>query len=513
MIYFPSFHRFSTYITITLFVLGMGATPIVNTAPAELDVNTWQQVKADAERFVQLESPKAVHPFERHTPTLNSQKKVIAHYFPTFPLSLDNQPTENDYYARNYLKRSGENRKFAAQGGYLRERPLPTVVWPANRAAETNLAIEVLRAEAIGIDAFGIDLLEIREGRQWTTALTLLNVTQQVSKTFRIVPEPDMSALNNVTGADLEDALATFYLHPASFHVADGRLLVIPFKAEARPVEFWKTLITNLAKRGTPIALIPDFLNPSSANVFAPFSDGITLWGGRDPASADSYLRLASNISSLGYKTLMIPVAPQDFRPKSSSAWEARNSEAFRRQWAAAIDSHATYAHLLTWNDYSEATEISPSSGTQFFFYDLTAYFVEWFKSGSAPAITEDVLYFSHRRQLFDPHAAELGSSIRLVGDTPFVNDIEVVAMLTKPGDLEIESGGKRTRLHVNAGLNVLRALAAAGKPTFTLSRRGRTILRRVSDWNIDPLPTKEDALYVGGSTSRRFVSVSEVTE
>src|ERR1700733_4373638 len=52
-------------------------------------------------------------------------KKVFAHYFNRFPLSLDNKEGGADYYATQYLNPHGERDKWLAEGGFLRSRPLP----------------------------------------------------------------------------------------------------------------------------------------------------------------------------------------------------------------------------------------------------------------------------------------------------------------------------------------------------------------------------------------------------
>src|ERR1700722_1374635 len=49
----------------------------------------------------------------------NSPKRVFAHYFHPFPLSIDNNPAAKDYYNAQYLSKTGESNKWLKQGGYL----------------------------------------------------------------------------------------------------------------------------------------------------------------------------------------------------------------------------------------------------------------------------------------------------------------------------------------------------------------------------------------------------------
>lgn len=76
-----------------------------------------------AHAFVAAESPDGVFAFTPSVPGSGS-RPVIAHYFPPLPLTIDKHDPENDYYARVYLRPEGEKGKYAAYGGYLRQRPL-----------------------------------------------------------------------------------------------------------------------------------------------------------------------------------------------------------------------------------------------------------------------------------------------------------------------------------------------------------------------------------------------------
>src|SRR5689334_20767019 len=68
--------------------------------------------------------PGAPLAFDR--PARSTHKRMVfAHYFPPYPVSIDNKTSSADYYAVNYLKPSGENGAFASVGGLLRDRPMP----------------------------------------------------------------------------------------------------------------------------------------------------------------------------------------------------------------------------------------------------------------------------------------------------------------------------------------------------------------------------------------------------
>src|SRR5262249_42732584 len=157
------------------------------------------------------------------------------------------------------------------------------------------------------------------------------------------------------------------------------------------------------------------------------------------------------------------------------------------QQWAQARRRNAEYVHIITWNDYGEATEISPSSGTQFVFYDLAAYYVRWFKLGYPPLIRHDALYYLHRRQLLSaPSAINGAATMHLRGATALSNHIELIAFLTAAATLEIEVAGHITRQKAPAGLAVIKAPANVGRPIFRIVRDGKIIISRPSDWTIN---------------------------
>jgi hypothetical protein len=123
----------------------------------------WEEVVATARAFVSQESPDSVWPFERAGAEAlkKSERKVFLHYFTPFPLSFDNKPVDDDYYRRQYLERAGENGKFAHVGGYLRQRPLGAGALGGSHWQAVNATIDVVRAERLGADGFGVDLQQL----------------------------------------------------------------------------------------------------------------------------------------------------------------------------------------------------------------------------------------------------------------------------------------------------------------------------------------------------------------
>jgi hypothetical protein len=492
--------------------ISASAAPETSNAPTQrID---WQDVKRRAAEFVSSDSTDTSLPFERpNKASLSSSgRKVFIYYFPFFLISMDNWPIPQDHWTVHYLQRTGEGGKYAADGGFVRERPLPAGPWPTPAWREIDEAIDVLRAKAIGADGFGVGIQGPGTEKSLEIPLGVANAAAHVTNDFHVFAEPDGGVLKDVSADAMASAIKAFNSTAATFRLPDGHALLAPFAPQVEPVAYWADVLARLRSLGSASDFIPILLNPVQYGaVFAPISAGLSFWGFRDPATMDSPSGIALMKSMHSLSPLwMQPVTPQDFRPKDAIFWEARNTEAFRDAWMEAIRGGAQYVHLITWNDYSEATEIGPSSGTQFLFYDLSAYYVAWFKTGKAPRILRDAIYYSHRDQIFQPDQPPLATDrpYRRFGDTPVSNDIEMLGMLTRPATLEIEISGHVYRQKAEAGLTAFRVPAAVGRPRFRILRDGRIALEKLSDWTIEAKPTAISGLYFGGSSTRPFIPI-----
>ncbi|MBV8211405.1 MAG: hypothetical protein JO133_15225 [Burkholderiaceae bacterium] len=469
----------------------------------------WDSVTALAREFVQKESPPGAWPFARLTDAerQSARNKVFVHYFPPYPISIDNRPIDRDHWALDYLRREGEGGKHADVGGFARQRPLPTHPWDSPYWKEINAAVEVLRAHVMGADGFGVDIVRIDKHEYWDQARRICGAAAALNVGFYFVPEVDAAILSKATTDQIADATATLLSCPAAYRLPDGRYLLVPFAPNNETPAYWSEVIGKLQARGLPIAFVPDLLGfEQNAPLFAPISAGLTFWGHKDVVEAGSATTVEAErrAASLG-PFWMHPIATQDARPGPVVFWEAQNTALLRTLWKQAIDNNYRYAHLITWNDYGEGTEFEPSSGSQFVFYDLTAYFIDQYKAGRAPAILNDAIYYTHRIELFAPGRSPAAGDkpFRKLGTAPLTNDVEMVALLRAPATLRIVQGDKAASLDVGPGLQVLRTRAVPGAPTFQILRAGQVVVQTVSNWTIVNEADKATPDYFGGESTR----------
>ncbi|MFD7080519.1 endo-1,3-alpha-glucanase family glycosylhydrolase [Streptomyces sp. NPDC059918] len=383
------------------------------------------------------------------------RKLVFAHYFTPYPLSLDNASADADYYTRNYLNPAGENGKHERYGGLLRDRPLPTPPKSGNWE-RANLEQEVRTARAAGLDGFTLDMLSL-SGPNRDRAQLLMEAAHAVDPAFKIMLMPDMTSLNTDDPGVLADAVAALGKAPAAHRLGDGRLVVSPFKAEAKSVAWWTQVLDLLRTRhGIRTAFVPTFLDYDANSAgFAPISHGFSEWGSRSYVGQESATRDVQRAHGMG-KIWMQPVSVQDARPNQGVYDEAGNTATLRSTWTHAIDDGADWVQLTTWNDYSEGSQFAPSLHNGYAYLDLSSYYLTKFKTGSWPKIVRDTLYVSARTQFAsaDPAGAQsLVMSLRKGSAAPR-DTVEVLSFLRAPATVRTVVGAARDAHEAPAGIH-----------------------------------------------------------
>lgn len=434
--------------------------------------------------------------------------KVLAHYFPPYPVSLDNKAASVDYYERNYLQPSGESGKFAAYGGLLRDRPLTRAPLTGDWQAQDALG-EVKSAASAGIDGFAVDVLAL-SGDNWSRIVRIADAAAADGRGFVIVPQLDMSSgVGDASQASIAQAVSTLAAKSSQYRLSDGRVVLSAFMAENKSTTWWKGLFSLLrSSYGIDVAFLPVFVNSPQANIpaYAPISWAVGTWGARNPGSISSAQDLAGQAHAAGVKW-MAPIAVQDSRPVGLSYREAANLATLRSSWQRAISDGADLAMLATWNDYSESTTFAPSEAHGYAFLDVSGYYSTWFKSGSAPAITGDALYLTHRKQVYDATPV-LNQKLQKLVDgvapgTAAVDTAEVQTFLVAPGTVTVTDGSKVSTFSAPAGVSSFRVPLGVGTVSATLTRGGVVAATVTSPVTVTARPAVQDLQYYAVSSRR----------
>ncbi|KJK53549.1 glycoside hydrolase family 71 protein [Streptomyces sp. NRRL F-4428] len=432
------------------------------------------------------------------------KKLVFAHYFTPYPLSLDNAGADNDYYTRNYLDPDGESGKHGRYGGLLRDRPLP--VAPRTGDWEyANLQQEVRTARAAGIDGFTLDLLSL-SGKNWDRANLLMAAARSVDPAFKIMLMPDMTSLKTDDPRVLAEAIATLGDASAAHRLPDGRLVVSPFKAEAKNVAWWTEVIRVLkADHGIRTAFVPLFLDfGAHSGDFAPISHGFSEWGSRSYVGQESSTRDVRRAHDMG-KIWMQPVSVQDARPNQGIYDEAGNTATLRATWTRAIEDDADWVQLTTWNDYSEGSQFAPSLHNGHAYLDLTSYYLTRFKTGTWPKIVRDTLYLSARTQFANARPTgdqSLVMSLRK-GSAPSRDTVEVLSFLTQPASVRTTVGTAEGAHDAPAGIHSKLLPLRTGASSAHVVRDGTATVKVDLPFRVDHKVEVQDLQYRAATSGR----------
>ena len=169
-----------------------------------------------------------------------------------------------------------------------------------------------------------------------------------------------------------------------------------------------------------------------------------------------------------------------------------------RGDWAAARSLPSTLIQQITWNDYHEATNLSPGYNTRYAYYDLMGEFIRWWKTGKEPASDRDKVYlFSHKyaagTRMFPFRARSRAD-----------NQIEIVTILPRPATLRVP--GRKTidgesEWEAPAGMSFKRFPLTPGPVSVELVRDGKVEVRLDSPEPVSDRPFRQDTGKVAIST------------
>ena len=433
-----------------------------------------------------------------YVPADVAKRRVFAHYFPPYPLSLDNKPAASDYYARNYLTVNGEGGIHAAYGGLLRDRPKPVGQSSSSSWKVDNLRKEIRQAKTAGIDGFVVNVMNVT-GLNWTTIVNLFKAAEL--EKFSVAPMVDgTAAISRLTPTQVAASLATLYKSSAAYKTG-SKYLLSSFKAEGPGASWWKQVISLLkSKHGISVSFQAVFLSPSTTNMsaFASISDSFGNWGARSASAINKLPNYAAQAQKYG-KDWIEPVAPQDMRPRSGVYAEAGNTETLRAGWMKAIHNQAEYVQMVSWNDYSESSHFAPSAAHGDTFLEISRYYSDWYHTGLAPRITADKLFLTHR-----VHAASATPLISHKTVTPTLsgsagtarNTVEALVFLTKAATVRITVGGVTTNFSAPAGVSAFTVPLRVGSVQAKVIRGTTTVKTATSPFKVVSRPSVQDLQY-----------------
>lgn len=196
-------------------------------------------------------------------------------------------------------------------------------------------------------------------------------------------------------------------------------------------------------------------LNAFTASGWASSSQALSMWTGDLGWNAVQYQALLSE-TAVNNSPLVWPIhtAYFAFRDGNQSIQENFGITNMVDQWSHAINQRIPLVINQTWNDFSEDHAIMQTNTRGQTLVHLTRYFADWYKTLKQPTINKDRVFLFYRRQLTTTTLTSATAIATPPGcsQSPVVDYINVVSMLTKPGTLELSDGVLKMTLSAPAG-------------------------------------------------------------
>ncbi|MBI2190620.1 MAG: hypothetical protein HYU36_01385 [Planctomycetes bacterium] len=456
------------------------------------------------------------------------EKKVFAHYMGCFPAASGAL-----WYHRHVsvLNLRHESRDAAdSRGGHLRNWDLtpPALQLSLDESAD----LEIRRAMRIGIDGFAMDAWAGGEQAQQMFE-ALFRVAEEKDYPFELTVCVDMACGGDV--AAVQEMLAA---HGRSPKLArrDGKPIVFGYLSifwieryaaaalKARPE--WQAVFEQEALEGYTLWNSPKLrATPEGwtalGEVFREFDRqiGQAIYWHMDlnyffhevnpkHVQEDSLVRasgiLARHVQALGGFAWLGPrqaeiakaviaagaewSCPVGHYQKENIPFEVyagKGTDWLRGSWDAARAQNATLLQIITWNDYGENTIVAPSYNARYTLYDLTGYYIQWWKTGNPPVPDRDRLYLIYRKYPRWVKVFPFRSAVYVDGA------LEVLTVL--PAAATVRLPGREVEYDAPAGLSWKQFEVTPGPVAAELLRDGNVVFRVESPEPITDRPFRED--------------------
>jgi glucan endo-1,3-alpha-glucosidase len=440
--------------------------------------------------------------------------------FATGALRAETQPTEKKVFAH-----------------FMMCFPATSQFGTGNEVEDYKHAIQ--EAQLRGIDGFALNCgawSKNENGNYKRNTLKMYEAAQELHTNFQLFISADMGA-SALSLEEVKDMVETFRNHPNQFRF-HGRPVLSSFGGNGSSRKIADPAFVSLTKyvsnefQGTrAIFFVPFYYpiqsteRPTDEQITELFNQnqdvsGFFYFGAAgSPAFINQLTLKISNVWKDSGKIFMAPVSPfyKAYGSYNCRVFEYQGFEGMASEWETAIQSGADWVEIVTWNDYSESTYVSPwgsADSTSFWvlnhmlshtaYLDASRYYIDWFKTGKQPSINNDQIYYFYRlhpadgalQNLSYPKSAD-GKLVEFHGRNTLKNLIYATAFLKKPAKLVITIGATRQEFELEAGIHHVSVPLQMGTPRFTLGRNNLTIIDK----------TGEEAISLDASTHFNYFS------
>ncbi|MFA6290810.1 MAG: glycoside hydrolase family 71 protein [Victivallales bacterium] len=386
---------------------------------------------------------------------------------------------------------------------------------------------EILSAQQHGIDGFALncgDWNATPSSYYKTRVLAIYEAAQKLGTDFKLFISADYAS--SLSLEETRDMVETFRNHPNQFR-HQGKPVLSTWVGGRKEADF----IRKEFQGDRAIVFVPCFLSTGNADSFGlaevnqlvrdyPGIDGYFYFG----ASGNTGIlvegtRLHAQRWHESGKLFMASATPY-YRGLGMNyrLFERNGFEGMAAQWEVAIKSDADWMEITTWNDLGEASYVGPVGSPAYVkklaarygailshdgYLDASRYYIDWFKTGTPPAITSDQIFYFYRlhpKNLEGVNKPGYKGTDNPSGWKALQDDVYVTALLKAPAKLTIYSGETSKSFDLPAGLRHVRLPFAPGSQRFILQRDGKTLIDKVGEHEISATDAWGNFNYFSGS-------------
>jgi hypothetical protein len=391
-------------------------------------------------------------------------KTIFAHYMGSYPVAC-----AATAYHRSQVgqMRHDSADRLAGLGGTIRNWPL--VSDGVQLSLKDSADLEIRRAMRLGIDGFAIDAWASGESARKVFD-ALITVAEEKNYPFAVTICLDPTCQEKKLARDgfIESIKYILDKHGKSPKLArrDGKPLIFGYQSHGirwglYPADLtatdagWQSIIDEYRKVETAVGQ-PLYFDFCLSNFFGG-ADFTKLPGARPPHQPGVWIVKASEAMARYFPAIsaftdseIVPELGEMARVVKAQGAEwgqplwyqyenqlgalsvGKGTELLRTRWQMARESGSTLIQFVTWNDYGENTVLAPGYQTGYALADLNAYFIQWWKSGQAPAPDSDRVYLTYRKYGKDATPFPFKA-------TRFVEGVlEVLTILPKPATIRL---------------------------------------------------------------------------
>ena len=393
---------------------------------------------------------------------------------------------------------------------------------------------EIRKAKAMGIEGFAYNVINV--DLELPEINNLYTAAHNVGG-FYLFPSADQCC--GMSEASLDRLAFDHYYDPARLRVDGGRFgnnlpVMQTWHGEAKGTAEWRRIQNEWKNAGKPMFFLPYFAPSRYGGVEQDFS----VWDGADPNSQNDVVDGLYNFDGIASgdnseharqenhaydvaagarpgMDAMFSCTPVFNRHSGTDSvanriiGDHKGFHAWRNCHEGLVADKPRFIEYTTWNDYLEGSYLGgPYTNSQLppayrgnnlshgAFRKLSAYYLEWYDTGTQPTITRDLITIAHR--LHPENAAGVNANgagiaddtdraqsdsgairpLRRQYDYLVVEDrLYAAVMLKQAGTVTLKSGDKQQSFSLHAGVSEVSVPFAAGSQRVSLARGGQTLL------------------------------------